>query len=195
MSSGDSRPADRDGGVATRGDFFSLDDEGTGMAIHRTDLRMRVEEFARSEVVTASPDAPVRDVARSMLDRSVGSVVIVADDEPVGIVTDRDLAVRLLVEEGPANVFDGNVDPADLTAADVMTSAPLVVAVGDELPRVLHHMNEAGARRVPVVDDDGAVAGIVTLDDVVIHLAGESTHVSAQLDDVAGVIRSESPPP
>lgn len=180
--------------LASRIGYFPFDDEGTDMAIHRTDLRMKVEEFARSEVVTASPDAPVRDVARSMVDRSVGSVVIVEDGEPVGIVTDRDLAVRLLAEEGDETVFSGGRDPTDLTAADVMTVDPLVVAVGDELPRVLHHMNEAGARRVPVVDEDGSIAGIVTLDDVVIHLAGESTHVSAQLDNVAGVIRSESPP-
>ena len=164
------------------------------MGNRRSDLPMTVSGFARTNVVTAAPDASIREVARAMVDRTVGSVVIVEDGKPVGIVTDRDLAVRLLVEEGPANVFDGDRDPADLVAADVMTADPLVVAVGDELPRVLHHMNEAGARRVPVVDDDGSVAGIVTLDDVVIHLAGESTHVSAQLDNVAGVIRSESPP-
>ena len=181
-------------GLASRVGHFPLDDEATGMAIHRTDLRMKVEEFARSDVVTASPDASIREVARAMVERTVGSVVIVEDDEPVGIVTDRDLAVRLLAEEGDETVVGGGRDPADLTAADVMTADPLVVAVGDELPRVLHHMNEAGARRVPVVDEDGSIAGIVALDDVVVHLAGESTHVSAQLDNVAGVIRPESPP-
>ena len=165
------------------------------MARSRADLPMTVERIARTNVVTGAPDASVRDVARSMADRSVGSVVIVDGGEPVGIVTDRDLAIRLLAEEGDTNVLGGDRDPGDLTATDVMTTDPLVVGLGDELPRVLHHMNEAGARRVPVVDEDGAVAGIVTLDDVVIHLAGESTHVAAQLDNVAGVIRSESPPP
>ncbi|WP_436927704.1 CBS domain-containing protein [Halosimplex amylolyticum] len=73
-----------------------------------------------------------------------------------------------------------------------MTAEPLVVAVDDELPRVLHHMAEAHARRIPVVDD-GSLAGKLALDDVVILLVGESAHVSAQLDNVAGVIRSASP--
>ncbi|MFC7193797.1 CBS domain-containing protein [Halosimplex aquaticum] len=111
----------------------------------------------------------------------------------MGIVTDRDLAVELLAEDGPANLFKSDVELEALTAGDVMTADPLVVDSDDELPRVLHHMTEAHARRIPVVDDNGSLTGILTLDDVVTHLAGESAHVSAQLDNVAGVIRSESP--
>lgn len=159
----------------------------------RADLPMAVQNLARTNVVTVGPDAPVREVAEAMFDRSVGSVVIVEDDEPVGIVTDRDLAVELLAETSAVNIFTSDADVADLTASDVMTVDPLVAEADDRLPRVLHHMNEARARRIPVVDDDGSLVGILALDDVVVHLAGESTHVSAQLDTVAGVIRAGSP--
>ena len=154
---------------------------------------MTVDRLARKDVVSVGPDTSVRAVAEAMFDRSVGSVVIVENDEPVGIVTDRDLAVELLAETGSVNVFEADVDVETITAADVMTAEPLVVGMDDQLPRVLHHMDEAHARRIPVVDGEGALAGILALDDVVVHLAGESAHVSAQLDNVASVIRSESP--
>lgn len=154
---------------------------------------MTVERLAKKDVVSVGPDAFVREIAEAMFDRSVGSVVVVEDDEPVGIVTDRDLAVELLAEDGPVNLFEADVNIGEITAADVMTTDPLVVDTDDELPRVLHHMDEAHARRIPVVDDEGALVGILALDDVMVHLAGESTHVSAQLDNVASVIRSEFP--
>lgn len=163
------------------------------MGSKRSDLPMQVAQIARDDVVTAGRDASIREIAEAMFDQSVGSVVIIEDDDPVGIVTDRDLAVQLLAEDGPANLFKSDIELEALTAGDVMTTDPLVVDSDDELPRVLHHMTEAHARRIPVVDSDGSLAGILTLDDVVTHLAGESAHVAAQLDNVAGVIRSESP--
>ena len=163
------------------------------MESNRSDLPMTVERLARTDVAAAGPETPLREVAETMFDRSVGSVVVVEDDEPVGIVTDRDLAVELLAENGRVNIFEADVDPAALTAADVMTTDPLVANADDRLPRVLNLMDDAHARRIPVVDDDGALVGIVALDDVVVHLAGESAHVAAQLDNVASVIRSESP--
>jgi len=72
-----------------------------------------------------------------------------------------------------------------------MTADPLTVSPDAEVPKVLHQMNEAAARHVPVVEDE-TVVGIITLDDLVTHLAGESAHVSAQMDNLAGIIRSES---
>lgn len=154
---------------------------------------MQIETLAREDVVSAGPDATVRETAKTTFERSVGSVVIVENDEPVGIVTDRDLAVELLAGEGDINLFETDRDLAGITAADVMTVDPLVVNTDDELPRVLHHMDEAHARRIPVVGDDGTLVGILALDDVVIHLAGESAHISAQLDNIASTF-APSPP-
>jgi CBS domain-containing protein len=72
-----------------------------------------------------------------------------------------------------------------------MTRDPLTVPADAEIPKVLRQMNEAGARHVPVVED-GSVIGMITLDDLITHVAGESAHVSAQMDNVAGIIRTES---
>jgi CBS domain-containing protein len=60
------------------------------------------------------------------------------------------------------------------------------------IPRLLHHMNQVSARRVPV-EKDGEVVGIITFDDLVVHLAGESEHVAAQLESLADIVHAESP--
>lgn len=101
---------------------------------------MQIEKLARKSVVTVRSETPVREVTGTMFDRSIGSVVVVENNDLVGIVTDQDLVVELLAADGPANLFVNDVDPTEITAADVMTADPLVVQTGDELPRVLHHI-------------------------------------------------------
>jgi len=73
-----------------------------------------------------------------------------------------------------------------------MTEVPLTIESQACVPRLLHHIDQANVRRVPVVDD-GNVAGIVTFDDIVVHLAGESAHVAAQLESLADVVHAGSP--
>lgn len=60
---------------------------------------MRVSEVMVRNPVKVSPDTPIREVARLMRDKSIGSVIIVKDDKPVGIVTERDLVRRVLASE------------------------------------------------------------------------------------------------
>jgi CBS domain-containing protein len=123
----------------------------------------------RSDVVTASPDERVVDVARMMDEQNVGSVVIERDGCPVGIVTDRDLALRVCAR---------NVDPESTSVRDVMTSYPFVVDRNDTLWNVMECAREQGVRRFPVVDDDRRLVGIITMDDVVRILASEMNCVT-----------------
>jgi len=127
------------------------------------------------DVVTAARDAPVLELARTMRDEELGDLVVEEDRKPVGIVTDRDVAMAL-AEHG---------DVSGLTAEDVMTPDPVTIhedATAVDLPA---RMAEGRVRRIPVVDDDGDLVGIATLDDVV-ATAGE------MLKDVATVIESQS---
>lgn len=138
---------------------------------------MPVRDLARPEVVTAPRDQSAGNLATLMAEEDVGSVVIVDDDErPVGIVTDRDLVIEVL---------EPRADPRAVTAEAVMTETPVTVSVDEGLFEVTETMVEAAVRRIPVVDD-GALAGIITLDDVVVLLAEE-------LHNVGGVIEAESP--
>jgi len=162
------------------------------MTTERTDLGMTARKLARTDVVSVTPDTPITETAQTMLDRTVGSAVVTEDGELVGVVTDRDIAVEVVAEDGASSLSSDDVDLDSLTAEDVMTTDPQSVAADAKIQRVLRAMNDAQARRIPVVDDD-RVVGIVAFDDLVLHLAGECTHVSAQLDSLAEVVHAESP--
>ncbi|GAA0243032.1 hypothetical protein GCM10009000_068330 [Halobacterium noricense] len=161
------------------------------MATERTDLGMTARRLARTDVVSVTPDTPITKTAQIMRDRTVGSVLVIEGDELIGVVTDRDIAVEV-VADGSASLTHEVTDLEMLTAQDVMTADPQSVDADAKIQRVLRAMNDAHARRIPVVDDDHVV-GIIAFDDLVLHLAGECTHVSAQLDSLAEVIHAESP--
>jgi len=137
---------------------------------------MTIRQISRTDVVTADPDTPVTDVAATMRDRGVGSVVVTENGTPTGLVTDRDIGV---------GVWDHD-DPASVTAAEVMTSDLVTVDVETGIYDALRTAEEANVRRLPVVDGD-ELYGIVTLDDFVVLLSGE-------FESVADLIQAESPP-
>lgn len=139
---------------------------------------MTVKEMAREEVVTVPPGESTQTIARTMEEAGVGSVVVVEGDHPVGVVTDRDLAIQVVGDAA---------DATERTASDVMVEDLFTVNETEGIYDVLERMREVGVRRVPLVDDDGAITGIVTLDDFLVLLASE-------FDNVSGVVQTESPP-
>jgi CBS domain-containing protein len=119
---------------------------------------VRIRDVMTESVVTATPDTSVRGVAETMRERNVGSVVLVENGQPVGFVTDRDLAVSVLA--------DGR-DPSD-RACD-HASAPVVTAAPDmDITEAAELMVEHGIRRLPVLEG-GELIGIVTLDDLAVR--------------------------
>lgn len=138
---------------------------------------MTVETLAREKVVSLEPDASVGEAADLMRDRNVGSVVVVDDGSPVGILTDRDLALAAVSDD---------VDAGSLTVAEVMSGDLLTVEPGTGVLDLMRKMSAEGVRRVPVVED-GELLGIVTLDDLIVLL-------SMELQSMANLIRAESPP-
>lgn len=128
------------------------------------------------EPVTAPPDASVPQLAGILKDAGVGSVVIESAGSPVGLVTDRDIAVAVANHD----------DLGGVTARDVMTEDPTTIDGDAEAVELPKRMSEARVRRLPVVDDDDELTGVATLDDVV-ATAGE------ELADVATVIEAQSP--
>lgn len=139
---------------------------------------MTIKDMAREDVVTVSPGETAKNIALTMQEETVGSVVVVEDGEPTGIVTDRDLAVQVVGE---------NADAAGITAAELMTGDLFTVTENAGLYDVLSRMADVGVRRVPIVDHEGKITGIVTLDDFVVLLSSEFEHA-------ADIIQDESPP-
>ena len=137
---------------------------------------MGVIDIARETVVTVAPDASLADVVRTMRTEQVGSVIVVSDGEPIGLVSDRDLALEVL---GAESVTE-STPVSDLVSGDLLT-----VDADDGVYDLLEQMSSKGVRRVPVVDD-GDLVGLVSLSDVVVLLGME-------LQLVANTIRSVSP--
>ncbi|MFB6073658.1 MAG: CBS domain-containing protein [Haloarculaceae archaeon] len=137
---------------------------------------MTIRQISRTDVVTVDPDTSVPEIAATMREQAVGSVVVTEGGTPTGLVTDRDIGV---------GAWDHD-DPASVTASDLVTGDLVTVEVETGIYDALQAAEEANVRRLPVVDD-GDLYGIVTLDDFVVLLSGE-------FDSVADIIQSESPP-
>ena len=125
--------------------------------------------------MTAAPDTPVRTVVAMMAENEVGSVIVAEEDKPVGIVTDRKVALSL--EETPeiADTPVGELVDGDIVVADPSMS----------LFDALELMHENTIRRLPIVDDDGTLRGVLTLDDILVLFGGG-------FEQIAGTIEAQS---
>ncbi|KTG08487.1 signal transduction protein [Haloprofundus marisrubri] len=137
---------------------------------------MPVGDLANEDVVTVDPDTNIREIAQTFSSEGVGSVVVVESDEPRGIVTDREIALAIGEHD----------DISEMTAQDIMSENPETIHHDEDGFAVAKKLGEAKVRRLPVVDDDGTLVGIVTLDDVVATVGEEMT-------SIADVIESQSP--
>jgi CBS domain-containing protein len=112
-----------------------------------------------SPTPTALPtDAPLAAAARAMRDLDVGAVVVMENDRPLGIVTDRDIVVRALAR-------GRGVDAA--TVGDICSRDLITVPAGASVEDALGVMAARGVRRLPVTIARGSVVGIVSIDDLV----------------------------
>lgn len=102
------------------------------------------------------PTTSVKEASRRMAERRVGAVLVTRGPELVGIFTGRDAVARVLAE---------GLDPQSTTLADVMTKNPTTVAPGCTAIQCLRLMQDCGFRHVPIVNDKGALVGVVSRGD------------------------------
>ncbi len=131
------------------------------------------------ETVILRPDETVRTASRLMRDHVVGSVIVMDGGQPVGILTDRDIAIRVVSE-----ARDADTTPVGTVMSSPVVTVPEYAAVGEALRRMRAHR----IRRLPVVNEAGTLAGILSLDDLLDLLAEE-------LEAMAHLIRSQGEPP
>ncbi len=129
---------------------------------------MPVGELCTRQTVVVARGTSLVDAARLMREYHVGDLVVTERTDgkrrPVGIITDRDIVMEVLAQ---------GLDPARLSVEDIMTSDPVTVHEQDGLFETMRIMRAKGIRRIPVVDDEGALAGIVAVDDLIELLADE----------------------
>ena len=132
-------------------------------------------DLAQRDVVTVAPETTLAECAQLMRQEHVGSVVVLAQDKPVGIVTDRDIVIEAVAVQ---------LDPATLTAGDVMSEPLATVRESEDLLDALARMREHGVRRLPVVDGSGKLSVLLAVDNVLEVLA-------EQVDSVVRVVKAE----
>ena len=134
---------------------------------------MAVGEICNREVVIAKKTLSVVDAARLMRKHHVGDLVVVEEKNgrrhPVGIVTDRDIVVEVVA---------AGVNPDALKVGDIMGPEVATVRESEGLFEALRYMRDKGVRRMPVVDRDDGLVGILTLDDLLGLLAEEMTELA-----------------
>ena len=115
-------------------------------------------------LATVHADDTVEAAARTMRDRKVGSLLLLRAGHPVGIVTDRDLAIRVMAE---------GRDASKEKVGDFVTYDPITIAVHEGIETAVALMRRHGVRRLPLVDEAGMAIGMVTADDLLVLLGGE----------------------
>lgn len=117
------------------------------------------------EIMTAAPVAvgtltAVPEAARRMRDDDIGAVLVTDDNELRGLVTDRDLVLRVLA---------AGRDPGSTTVADACSQELVSVGPRERVDHAVELMREHALRRLPVVDEGGGVLGVVSLGDVAVE--------------------------
>lgn len=130
---------------------------------------MTCQEVMTAEPICCVPDDAVAEVARVMRAQDVGSVPVVDGHQSrrlIGMLTDRDLTIRVIAE---------GRDPEETSVRDVMSLNPVSCQADDVYQEALRAMGENQLRRIPVVDGEGRLAGIIAQADVATRLAEPST--------------------
>jgi CBS domain-containing protein len=133
---------------------------------------MAIAEICNRTVIIVEREHSVRDAAALMREHHVGTLIVVSNNgarKPVGIVTDRDIVV---------GVVGLDLDPAVLTVGDIMNPDFFTAPEDQGVFETIQQMRSKGIRRLPIVDGDGGLVGIVTLDDLLQLLAEELGELS-----------------
>lgn len=121
---------------------------------------MKIKDIMSKKVEVVSPDTLLHDVAKKMQISDCGSVLVAKDDRLVGVITDRDLALRCVAKSH---------DPAKTKAEQVMTKEILYCYDNDEMEDVALNMTKNKVRRLPVLDKNKRLVGIISLGDMASH--------------------------
>ena len=125
---------------------------------------MKIQDVMTADVSFVGPDTPILEIARKMRDGDIGSTPVIENDRLAGIVTDRDIVVRVIAEGG---------DVRTKTARDAMSPGILYCYADDSVEAVLENMGGQQIRRLPVVDRDKRLVGVVSLGDLAVKESKE----------------------
>lgn len=121
-------------------------------------MAQTVREVMTAGVTAVQPQASLTEVAKLMRDHDIGDVLVASGDDVVGVITDRDITVRVVAE---------GVDPQGVAAETVCSGPPATVAPEDDTAEAVRLMREHAVRRLPVVSE-GRPIGVISLGDLAV---------------------------
>ena len=131
---------------------------------------MKVSEVMTRDVQTVRPDTTAQEAANFMLREDAGSMPVSEGDRLIGMITDRDIAVRGVAKGyGP-----------DTPVRELMTDEIICAREDDDVDEVASRMSEAQVRRMPVIDDNERLCGIVSLGDLAREADDDATNEALQ---------------
>jgi len=136
--------------------------------------RVRCREIMTTDVKTVERNTPIRDVAARMREGDVGSMPVAENGKLVGIVTDRDIVVRAVAEGREPSTPVG----------EVMTTEIFSVGPDDFAFEAVRLMGDKQVRRVPVVNNDGSLAGVIAMADVALEMEDER-EIAETLEEIS----------
>lgn len=125
---------------------------------------MKVKEAMHGDAIWRGPDTSLKELASIMRKEDIGAVPIGENDRLIGMVTDRDIAIR---------AFADGKDPSTLTARDVMTEDIVYCRDDESIDDAVHLMEEKKLRRLPVINGKKRLVGMLSLGDVA-HATSQS---------------------
>lgn len=118
---------------------------------------MKIKEIMTKEIACVDASSTAADAAKKMRDQNVGTVLIVDQDQLKGLVTDRAITTRAVAE---------NKDPRSVPVTDIMTKDIVGCSEEDDVFDALKTMGENKIRRMPVVNDQDQLVGVVSMADI-----------------------------
>ena len=125
---------------------------------------MKVRDVMHEGATWVEPNTSIGELARIMRDEDIGAIPIGENDRLIGMVTDRDIVVKGLID---------GIDVATLTARDVMTGPILYCRANEDVEDAVRLMEEHEVRRLPVIDENKRMVGILALGDISSHAGRE----------------------
>jgi CBS domain-containing protein len=138
---------------------------------------MPIDDYCEKPAATVLGSETIRAAAQQMKNAGLGSLVVVADGRPQGIVTDRDLVLGALCNR---------LDPGAVTVAEIASHPLVSIEQESSVGEAVRMIHQHAVRRLPVVDDKGELVGIVAADDL-LSIAAE------ELNGLSAAVRAQRP--
>lgn len=136
---------------------------------------MKVRDIMSPDVSFVTASAKVTEIAKIMRDKDIGAVPVVQNENVVGIITDRDIVLRVLAE---------NKDMNQITSEQIMTADPVCIDESKDIDSAAEMMAEYQVKRLPVLSN-GKLVGMLALGDMAI----EQIHMDEAGDALSGISR------